>query len=277
VVRLDSISDIFKKDENGKYFKGNAELAQKILSYLFVNQVLKSAKSYSEPFCDRDLASWLLDNYPEFIDDYQSNQMNHASKVGRVLKRIKNTIDDLRDLDLIKCEKVERIIGTTDIINIYSYTFVGQIVALLVELTEPGKRESASQKLYDIFDSQLTTSTSSYAKFYSLLFKKYMQKGVFDEFLNDVFLYRLTLEKEPMTKDNLFASMDLRSFADPRKARFHVDILLEVLNELDPNVRLLLFHDIKLDYHEAMRRKVEVFHSDFEQLCFDNSLIYIHF
>ena len=33
--------------------------------------------------------------------------MNHASKVERVLNRIKNTIDDLCDLDLIKREKVE--------------------------------------------------------------------------------------------------------------------------------------------------------------------------
>ena len=143
--------------------------------------------------------------------------MNHASKVERVLNRIKNTIDDLCDLDLIKREKVETKTGTTDIINVYSDTFVGYIIALLIESTEPGKRESASQNLYDLFDSQLRTDTFSYAKFYSLLFKKYMQKGIFDEFLNDVFLYRLTLEKEPINKYNLFTNIDLRAFADPKK------------------------------------------------------------
>ena len=228
VVRLDSISDIFKKDKDGKYIKSNAELAKKILSYIFINQQLKSTTSYSEPFRDGDLASWLLDNYHKFIDDYQSNQMNHASKVDQVLKSIKSPIYDLHDLDLIRREKVERIIGTTDIFSIYRYTVIGYVIALLIELTEPGKRESASQKLYNVFDSQfraqLRTDTSSYTKFYYLLFKKYMQKGIFYEFLNDVFLYRLTLENVVITKYNLFARIDLRDFANPRKARFHAQV-----------------------------------------------------
>lgn len=273
MVRLDSISDIFKKDENDKYIQSNAELAKKILSYVFVNQELKAATSYGEPFRDGDLARWLLANYSEFIDDYQSGPMNSASKVDRVLKRIKNLIDDLCDLDLIKRDRIERITGTTDIFSVYKYTFVGYIIALLIELIEPGKRESVSQKLYNIFDSQLRiqlrTDTSSYTKFYSLLFKKYKQKGIFYEYLNDVFLYRLTLENEVITKDNLFASIDLRAFADPRKAKFHAQVLLEALKELDPNVRLLLFHDLKLNYHEAMRREIKVFHRDFEQRCFE--------
>ena len=269
VVRLDSISDIFKKDRDGKYIKSNAELANKILSYMFVNQQLKATTSYDEPFRDGEMASWLLANYPKFIEDYQSNQMNHASKVDRVLKRIKSTIDDLHDLDLIKRQKVEKINGTSDTFSIYNYTFIGYVIALLVELTEPGKRQRASQKLYNVFDSQFRISTSSYAKFYSLLLKKYMQQGVFEEFLNDVFLYRLTLEKEPMTKDNLFASMDLRSFSDPRKATLHAKILIGALEELDPNTRLLLFHDLKLQYHDAMRRGLKAHYADFERHCFE--------
>lgn len=203
--------------------------------------------SYSEPFRDRDLASWLLANYLEFINDYQYNQMNHASKINRVLKRI-STIDDLCDLNLIKYDKVERIPETTDTFSIYNYTFIGYVIALLVELTESGKRENVSQKLYNVFDSQfrtqLKTDTSSYTQFYFLLFKKYMQKGIFYEFLNDVFLYRLTLENTVITKHNLFARIDLRDFANPKKARFHAQVLLEALKELDPDVRLWLFHDL---------------------------------
>ena len=275
MVELDSISELFKKGENGKYFKNNAELAKKILSYVFVNQELKSAISYSEPFRDRDLASWLLRSYLEFINDYRSrphNQMNPASKVNRVLKRIKNLMDDLCDLDLIKHDKVETIIGTTDTFSVYCYIFLGYIIALFIELTEPGKRDSASQKLYDILDSQLSsqvrTDVSSYAKFNSLLFKKYMQKGIFYELLNDVFLYRLTLENEVITKDNLFASIDLRAFADPKKAKFHAQVLLEALKELEPYTKLLFFHDLKLKYQEAMRREIKFFHRDFERQCF---------
>ena len=57
--------------------------------------------------------------------------------------------------------------------------------------------------------------------------------------------------------------------ADPRKARFHAEILLEALKELDPSVRLLLFHDLRLNYHEAMRKEIKAFHRDFEERCFE--------
>ena len=50
VVRLENISDIFKKDQNGNYTKKNAELAKKILSYVSVNQGLKSAKRTANLF-----------------------------------------------------------------------------------------------------------------------------------------------------------------------------------------------------------------------------------
>lgn len=123
--------------------------------------------------------------------------------------------------------------------------------------------------IYNTFISHLKEDASSYAIFYSALFKKYMQKGVFTEFLIDVLLYRLTNGKQVMTKDDLFASMDLRSFADPKYAKRHAIMLLDVLKELDPNVRQLLFHDIKLQYQEAMRRGIKVYHSDFERCCFE--------
>jgi hypothetical protein len=103
--------------------------------------------------------------------------------------------------------------------------------------------------------------------FFSLLFNKYMQKGLFIEFLFDVFIYRLTQGKEVMTTDNLFAGLDLRAFADPRKAKLHAEMLVEALNELDPDLRQLLFHDLKLEYQEAMRSGVKIYHSDFEQGC----------
>lgn len=215
--RLDSISDIFRKDHDDKYINKSAELAQIILSYTFVNQRLKSAISYNIPFYDRELASWLVDSDKVLMDLYHNtpyDQIKRASKVEYVLRHIKKLIDDLCKLGLVKFELVGRRSGTTDTLTLYRYTFVGYVIALLIELMQPEKRVSTSQKIY-----------------------------------------------------NLFASIDLRAFADPRKARFHAEILLEVLKELDPNVRLLLFHDLKLNYHEAMRREIKVLHRDFEERC----------
>jgi hypothetical protein len=140
---------------------------------------------------------------------------------------------------------------------------------LLIELIESIDKECISQEIYTILDSKLKENSSSYDMFFSLLFNKYMQKGLFIEFLFDVFIYRLTQGKEVMTTDNLFAGLDLRAFADPRKAKLHAEMLVEALNELDPDLRQLLFHDLKLEYQEAMRSGVKIYHSDFEHGCFD--------
>lgn len=57
--------------------------------------------------------------------------------------------------------------------------------------------------------------------------------------------------------------------ANAGKNQLHAEILIDVLHELDPDVRLLLFHDIKLQYHEAMRKGLKAHYADFEQHCFE--------
>ena len=73
---ISSISNIFRKDDDGEYIKSNARLAQKILSYTVVAQKDNPAHKYDEIFYDRDLAKWLLDNYIEFVDRYQHRPSN---------------------------------------------------------------------------------------------------------------------------------------------------------------------------------------------------------
>lgn len=69
--------------------------------------------------------------------------------------------------------------------------------------------------------------------------------------------------------DHLLERLDLEYFGDTEKAKLYAKLLLEVLSEIDPNIRQLLFHDIKLQYQEAMRRGIKVYHSDFERRCFE--------
>ena len=57
---ISSISDIFRKDDDGEYIRSNAKLAQKILSYTLVAQKDNPSQKYNEIFDDRDLAKWLL-------------------------------------------------------------------------------------------------------------------------------------------------------------------------------------------------------------------------
>lgn len=67
---LDSINDIFRKDHNNKYTNRIAELAQKILSYVLVNQDLKSSIVYSKPFYDKDFAGdgyYIITKYSSIV------------------------------------------------------------------------------------------------------------------------------------------------------------------------------------------------------------------
>jgi hypothetical protein len=182
---ISSISDIFRKDDDGEYIKSNARLAQKILSYILVNQKGESSQIMSKTFYDRDLARWLLNNYIDFVKHYQNrpyNRMKESNKIENILPRIKDLLHDLENLSLIEFEKAEQRRGTTDIITVYKPTFAGHLIALLIETMESGKQPAISTEIYNLFDSYFKDHYSSYDKFYAALFKKYMDRGLFDEF-----------------------------------------------------------------------------------------------
>ena len=80
MARISSISDIFRKDDDGEYIRSNARLAQKILSYTLVAQKESPAHKYDEIFYDRDLARWLLDHYIEYVERFQDRPYNRTSE-----------------------------------------------------------------------------------------------------------------------------------------------------------------------------------------------------
>ena len=72
--------------------------------------------------------------------------------------------------------------------------------------------------------------------FYAALFKKYIEKGLFDEFGTDILISRLNSGMEIRTIDHLVHRLDLLYFDDTKKGKQYAELLLEVLNELNPNV-----------------------------------------
>ena len=158
---ISSISDIFRKEDEDEdednYIKTNARLAQKILSYTLVAQKDNPSHKYNEIFYDRDLAKWLLNNYLEFVKRYQDrpfNRTNEPNKIEYVLPRIKDVLNDLHDLDLVKFEMAEQRRGTSDIITVYRPTFAGHLIALLIEIMESEKPQPGiSIEIYNLFNS----------------------------------------------------------------------------------------------------------------------------
>jgi len=273
VAGISSISDIFRKDEDGEYIRSNARLAQKILFYMLVVQKENPAHKYDEIFYDRDLARWLLDNYIEYVERYQHRPDNRTSEPNRieyVLDRIKGLLKDLHNLELIEFEMAEQRRGTSDIITVYRPTFAGHLIALLIEIMESEKPQpDISTEIYNLFDSYFKEHHSSYDVLYAALFKKYKDKGLFDEFGVDILISRLNSSMEIRTIDDLVHRLDLLSFDDTGKALLYADLLNEVLKELDPNARELLFYEIKLLLEQKMATGVQVMHKDFEEKRFE--------
>jgi len=273
VAGISSISDIFRKDEDGEYIRSNARLAQKILSYTLAAQKESPAHKYDEIFYDRDLARWLLDNYIEYVERYQHRPDNRTSEPNRieyVLDRIKGLLKDLHNLELIEFEMAEQRRGTSDIITVYRPTFAGHLIALLIEIMESEKPQpDISTEIYNLFDSYFKEHHSSYDVLYAALFKKYIEKGLFDEFGVDILISRLNSGIEIRTIDDLVHRLDLLSFDDTGKALLYANLLDEVLKELDPNAKELLFYEIKLLLEQEMSTRVHVFHKDFEQRRFE--------
>ena len=270
---ISSISDIFRKDEDGEYIRSNARLAQKILSYTLAAQKESPAHKYDEIFYDRDLARWLLDNYIEYVERYQYRPDNRTSEPNRieyVLRRIKDLLNDLHNLELIEFEMAEQRRGTSDIITVYRPTFAGHLIALLIEIMESEKpqRPDISTEIYNLFDTYFKEHHSSYDKFYAALFKKYKDKGLFDEFGIDILISRLNSSIEIRAINHLVHRLDLLAFDSAEKALQYADILDEVLKELDPNTKALLFYEIKLLLEQEMTTRVQVMHKDFEQRRF---------
>jgi hypothetical protein len=273
VAGISSISDIFRKDDDGEYIRSNARLVQKILSYTLVVQKENPAHNYDKIFYDRDLASWLLDHHIEYVERYQDrpyNRTNEPNRIEYVLPRIKDLLNDLHNLELIEFEMAKQRRGTSDVITVYRPTFAGHLIALLIEIMESEEPQpNISIEIYNLFDSYFKEHHSSYDVLYAALFKKYMERGLFDEFGVDILIYRLNSGMEIKMIDDLVHRLDLLSFNDTEKALLYADLLDKVLKELDPNVKELLFYEIKLLIEQEMAIRVKAIHKDFEQRRFE--------
>ena len=91
-----------------------------------------------------------------------------------MLPRIKDILNDLGKLDLIRFEKAEQRRGTSDIITVYRPTFAGHLIALLIEIMESEKqqRPDISIEVYNLFDLYFKEHFSSYDRFYASTIQK---------------------------------------------------------------------------------------------------------
>jgi hypothetical protein len=266
---ISSIDQIFRKDKIGNYVKRNAKLSQDILSYALVIQQEKS--NYNKPFYVWDLAQWLMDKHLEFRERYQYNPVSNTpskSRVQYVMDRIRGLLYDLSSLQLLESAGAAHQRRGTGFVEIYKYTSAGYLIALLIESMDLAKKESVANEIYDLLNSDYRASSSSYSYgiFLIAVFKKYKEKGVFTEFLVNVLRNRLD---SATTVGDLLARLDVLYFDETEKAKMFIDIWFQTLNELEPNVKELLLHDIKLSLQTTMSKRIVVHHKAYEDRVFE--------
>ena len=153
MVRLLNINDIFKKDPNGKLVRRNALLSQYILRYALLVKLEKSG--YSTSFKHWDLARWLVEKFPEFIDYYQLAPHNHTSITNRIentRQRTLGLVKDLISLGLLKPAGMVPQTKGTGKIESYKYTFAAYFVAHIIECIDTGHSQKAIQKLLGLIN-----------------------------------------------------------------------------------------------------------------------------
>jgi hypothetical protein len=251
-IQLPSLDLIFKKDEEGHYTK-DARLYQDILRYYVERK--KEDPNYDGCFKHRELAKWLVNNNHEFKNRYTQDSTKHTSISNRIehtQERTKDKLKDMVDLGLIQVigeTKVEKGTGTTPL---YQYTVDGHLLVWIVESIDPKKRELASDEIYNWFQTMYTQDSSASSVFSLVLFRKFKEKGLFENFVVDSL--RRRFHSTAKTKDEiaLFQRMGVYYVDDEKKSESYVDLWDETLNEMTPQNKKLILHFIKLDMERKM-------------------------
>ena len=241
MTQIDTYS-IFEK-KNG-FYTNHALFLQDILRY--------STIAIEREFKDRELTRWLLENNQELIDYYEGPPNNHVPKNTRVeyrTERVKGCVQDLIHLGLMQetgSTPAEK--GGTRPVALYGYAANGRLLGCLVESFEPKHREKACNDAFNILQSALTTELSkhkppSHEKFLLTLYKKYKDRGVFEEFFMDRLKDTLEPHYEIKNKRGMWEMGHhnfLITIGDPNKLNLLGNLWEETFDEMTPDVRKLL-------------------------------------
>jgi len=144
--------------------------------------------------------------------------------------------------------------GGTRQVHLYSYTYDGHLLARLIESFDPSRRGKAYQNAYQILQSILNMEPrASHEIFYSVLYKKFNEVGLFGEFVID--RLRESLESYPKIntmKELQYSSLVIFRTNSAEKGKLYLDLWDEAFIEMTPEIRELLLFNMKIDIEQRM-------------------------
>jgi hypothetical protein len=255
MTRLGSIDEIFRKDKNRKY-GSNALLGQYILRYSQL--VDRKDSGYSKPFPHRDLANWLVKNYPQYREYYQYPPHSHTSISNRIentTQRTKGLLNEMISLGLIERAGIEPMKTGTGTKEIFRYTYAAYFVLDLINISNPEQYSKESDKilaldnaLNDILaiGNALNNIKNSYTiEFLNRFFLKCTEKKKLRPIINyfvEVILPTVRINKGTDLFRIFYGLSDALNWllAEP-------SVFLEVLEEIGQEIKKVLLFQFKME------------------------------
>jgi hypothetical protein len=246
MTRLGSIDEIFRKDRNRKYVIRNALLAQYILRYSLL--VERKNSGYSEPFTHRDLAKWLVKNYPEYREYYQLPPHSHTSISNRVestAQRTKGLLNEMISLDLIERAGREPIKTGTGTKEIFRYTSAAYFILDLIDIANSEQYSKALDNILDIGRSLSNVKHSYTLEFLNRFFSKCSEQKKLRSIINyfiEVILPTTRINKGTDLFGMFYGFSDSLNWllAEP-------SVFLEVLEEISQETKKVLLFQFKME------------------------------
>ena len=247
MTRLGSIDEIFRKYRNRKYVIRNALLAQYILRYSVL--VERKNSGYSELFTHRDLAKWLVKNYPEYREYYQLPPHSHTSISNRIestAQRIKGLLNEMISLDLIERTGREPMKTGTGTKEIFRYTPAAYFILNLIDIAN--SEQDSSEALDNILDigKSLSNVKHSYTlEFLNRFFLKCSEQKKLRSIINyfiEVILPTVQISSGTELFRRFYGLSDSLNWllAEP-------SVFLEVLEEIDQETKRVLLFQFKME------------------------------
>jgi hypothetical protein len=227
-----------------KGYRDKATVIYRDIIFRYSLLVKKEGQPASRPFKDYELANWLLDNNTDFRDRYTigpDKYTKRSSRIKNTIRKIQGKIDDLIKLGLIKRAGTVKQSKGTGAVFLYEFTrHTYFFLALLGSVGDP----SADEEVYNILQLILTDENApSIFIFYSNLFKKVKERGLFSE----IFIYP-TIEELHTNKtySHIMELLFAKRVLDDQKIMIWNSLQSETLKELDKDTRervLLILRD----------------------------------
>ena len=145
------------------------------------------------------------------------------------------------------------------------------MLAWIFESFDENKRKAANKQIYRVLQRNASHDQSSYDIFGSLEYRKYKERGVFDELFTSILRDTISNSNRQInTMKDLIICSPLPNFNDENNAKFYLEIWYEAFNELpDEETRNCCLYWLKLGIEELMETKPPKNIKDFEERRFD--------